>query len=64
LSVNVMLPLAAAVDCGLNCTLNAVEVFGAIIAGKASPAILKPVPERSAAVTDSGIFPVLASVTL
>jgi len=63
LSENMMLPLAAAVDCGLYCTLNVVEAFGAIVAGKTSPLMLKPLPERSAAVTDRLMFPVLLNVT-
>ena len=64
LSVKRMLPLTPAVDCGVNCTLNVADVFGVIVAGIASPLMLKPVPEIDAALKERFVFPLLLNVTL
>lgn len=64
LSVNSILPLAPAADCGVNCKLNVVDPFGPIVAGIERPLIPKPVPATAAAVTERFMLPVLLSVTL
>ena len=58
-----MPPFAGVVDCGVNCTLNVADVFGAIVAGIERPLMLNPVPETLAALTDRLMLPVLLSVT-
>lgn len=64
LPVKVMPPLIPIVDCGVNGTLNVVDWFGAIPAGRPRPFIPTPVPKVETAVIVRVVLPVLLRVTV
>lgn len=63
LSVKTMLPVAPAVEVGVNCTLKERFAPGESVFGRARPVIPKPVPESVARLIVRLAFPLLLSVT-